>query len=106
MCVISNSLLVTILFGVNIYYDNFIVNWWLSDATMQSLLLSISIVLFVGIFEVKIGNKFYSLFYNQKYGLAGTGWLTIISEEGKVTNILSLGFGFAGKLPISPNKTN
>lgn len=105
-CVISNSLIVTILLGVNFYYDNFIVNWWLDHAAIQSLLLSMSVVLFVGIFEVKIGNKYYSLFYNQKHGLAGTGWLTIITENGKVTNLLGLGFGFAGKLPISPNKVN
>lgn len=107
MCAASNFLLAVVLLGANAYFSNFILNWWLQASTIQSLWLSISAVLFVGVFEVKMGKKYYSLFYNQKNGRVGTGWLTIISEEGSVTNILSLGFGFAGTLPVSlPNRAN
>lgn len=96
--VLGATILIVLLSAADFYFGHAIVSWWLKGASIQQVLLSFALVLFLGIFEVRIGSRWYSFFYNQRNEKVGMGWLTIVSDGGSVTSILGIN-SFTGKLP-------
>lgn len=96
--VLAALILVVLLWIADLYFGNAISDWWLKGASIQQVLLSFVLVLFLGIFELRVGSRWYSFFYNQRGDKVGMGWLTIFSDDGSVVSILGIN-SFTGKLP-------
>jgi tetratricopeptide (TPR) repeat protein len=71
---------------------------WLLDASgRQQLAVASSLIIVLSLFEVRVGDQWYSLLYNQRGNRIASGLLTITSDSS-MTGILSIS-GFAGTVP-------